>query len=135
MENVTGPIVLFDGVCNLCQGSIQFILTHERSDSTLRFASLQSETGRQLLAEHGLPADYFESLVYLESGKAYTASDGALRIARHLRWYLSWLTNGLVLPRAWRNGIYAWIGRNRYSWFGKKEACWLPEKRLQARFL
>lgn len=128
------PIVLFDGVCNLCSGSVQFILKRDPK-GTFRFASLQSDAGRRLMLEHGLDPDALSSVVVIEDGRAYQESSAALRIARHLPGAWKLLRVFTVVPRSLRDAVYRWIARNRYRWFGKTEACWLPTPELRARFL
>lgn len=126
-------LILFDGVCNLCNSSVQFVLRNDRA-AHFQFASLQSEQGQQLLQQHGLAAD-LSSIVLLEGGHAYTASTAALRIARSLRFPMPILAIGLLLPKFLRDAVYSFIARNRYRWFGQSESCMLPSPVYQARFL
>jgi predicted DCC family thiol-disulfide oxidoreductase YuxK len=128
-----GPIVLFDGVCNFCAWSVRFIYAHD--DGSVRFAPLQSEAGRRLLAAQGLPRDYFDSLVYIGEDGVYTRSDGAVRIARHLEVPWRWLWALRVLPRPLRDVCYDLFGRVRYRLFGRKDACMVPDAALRARFV
>jgi len=128
-----GAVVLFDGVCNFCSWSVRFL--HGHDDGSLRFAPLQSETGRKLLAAHDLPADYFDSLVYIRDGEAHRRSDGAVRIARHLERPWRWLRLFEYLPRPVRDVGYDLVGRVRYRLFGKREACMVPDPELRARFV
>lgn len=130
------PVVLFDGVCNLCQGSVQFLLTRD-GPGRLRFASLQSEAARALLASRGvtLPEGDPDSILLVEGERVYSHSDAALRIARHLPGVWRVGAVGLVLPRFLRDAVYRWVARNRYRWFGRTESCWLPTPALRARFL
>ena len=128
------PIILFDGVCNLCNASVQFVMDRERG-RTFRFAALQSEAGQALLKRHKLPAGELSSVVLLEQGRGFTRSTAALRIARRLRfpWPLAY---GLVLiPPLLRNWVYDLVARNRYRWFGKSESCRVPAPELHERFL
>src|SRR5262245_16822617 len=127
------PIVLLDGVCNLCSGSVQFILKRD-PQGRFRFASLQSEAGRSLMIEHGLDPDALSSVVVVEEGRAWQESSAALRIARHLPGAWKLLRVFTVVPRPLRDAVYRLIARNRYRWFGKTEACWLPTPELRARF-
>jgi len=127
------PVVFFDGVCNLCNASVQFILKRERS-SVLCFAPLQGETFRalEIPGKELLP----DSIVLFENGKLYTESAAVLRIARRLSFPWRWLAlPGWLLPRFVRDPIYRFIARNRYRWFGKKDVCYLPTPELKARFL
>lgn len=128
-------IVLFDGVCNLCNRSVQFVIRHDRGDR-FRFASLQGETGRKLLAERGIDTATTDSIILIDPGVAfYIKSDAALELARHLSGY-RWLPFLLGwLPRALRDAAYDLVARNRYRWFGKQEQCMVPSPELRARFL
>ena len=134
MAEATHPTLLFDGVCNLCNGSVQFILKRDKS-GRFRFASLQSDAGRRLMTGHGLDPDALSSVVLIEDGRAYQESTAALRIARHLPGAWKLLRIFTVIPRPLRDAAYRLIARNRYRWFGKTEACWLPTPELRARFL
>ena len=127
-------LVLFDGVCNLCNGSVLFIVDRDKA-SRFSFAPLQSPLGQQLCTRFGLPTQHYDSLVLVEHGKVFLRSTSALRIARHLRfpWFL--LAAGLLLPRFLRDPFYNLIARNRYRWFGKEESCRIPTPDLRKRFL
>ena len=138
MPNSAPDTILFDGVCNLCNGFVQFVIRHDAA-GRFRFAALQSEAGQALLLAHGvapatLAADP-DSVLLLSGGQLYSHSTAVLRIARGLGgvWQLAAL--GGVLPRAWRDGIYRFIARHRYRWFGRQESCPLPTPALKARFL
>jgi predicted DCC family thiol-disulfide oxidoreductase YuxK len=133
-ETASHPIVLFDGVCNLCSGSVQLILKRD-PQGTFRFASLQSEPGRKLMLDHGLDPDALSSVVVIEDGRAWQESSAALRIAKHLPGAWKLLRVFTIVPRPLRDAVYRLIARNRYRWFGKTEACWLPTPELRARFL
>ncbi len=126
-------IVLFDGLCNLCSGAVKFILTHEKSE-TLKFASLQSETGSALVMKFKIDPSV-DSIVLISDHKAYIKSDAAIRIASYLKRPWSWISHTGFIPLAWRNSLYDFIARNRYRFFGKKEECWLPQPRWRMRFL
>jgi len=133
-ETPAPPVVLFDGVCNLCSGSVQFLLKRD-PEGRFRFASLQSEAGRSLMAEHGLDVDALSSVLLIEDGQVWQESSAALRIARHLPGAWKLLRVFAAVPRPLRDAAYRWIARNRYRWFGKTETCWLPTPELKARFL
>ena len=126
--------VLFDGVCNLCNGTVQFIIKND-TRQLFRFAALQSEKGEALLAMHGLQQPEIDSVVLIIDDKAWTKSDAALRIARNLGglWPLCFVA--VIIPKRWRDHIYDYIARNRYKWFGKQESCWIPTPELRQRFL
>lgn len=141
------PIVLFDGICNLCNGTIDFILDHESND-LLRFASLQSDAARALLIDVVGERNAVEllagvaegqrgpgSMLFVEDGVVHVRSTAALRIARHLRAPWRWLFALSVIPAFVRDGVYRFIAERRYRWFGKREACRVPTPELRARFL
>jgi predicted DCC family thiol-disulfide oxidoreductase YuxK len=125
---------LFDGVCNLCSGSVQFIIKRDPK-AKFKFASLQSAFGQQQLEKLGLDKSSLYSIILLKEDKVYQRSDAALEIARHLRslWPLFYAFK--ILPRFMRDGMYNWIAQNRYRWFGRKDACWLPSPHLKSRFI
>jgi predicted DCC family thiol-disulfide oxidoreductase YuxK len=132
------PTLLFDGVCNLCSKTVQFIVDHEEAP-TIRFCSIQSEAGRALLERHGrldvvAQADP-DTMIFVEDGRAYDRSTGALKVARHLKAPWCWGRVALVLPRFLRDLGYRFIAKNRYRWFGKTESCLVPSKALRERFL
>ena len=131
---ISGPLLLFDGVCNLCDRSVQFVLDHEPGGG-IQFASLQSEVGRVALAEHGLDAEAIDSVVFIDQGRARVQSDAALAVAARLDAPWKWLALGRVVPRTIRDGVYDWVARNRYRWFGTRDACRLPTPQTRARFL
>ena len=124
------PVILFDGVCNLCTGSVQFVIVRD-SRKQFRFASLQSPVAERLLGRR----DDLESMVLVEDGAIYRKSTAALRIARRLDGLWPALAVFLVVPRFLRDAVYDWIGRRRYRMFGKRAACWVPSPELAERFL
>lgn len=128
------PVLLFDGVCNLCNASVQWVLKRDRA-GTFRFAALQSETGQQLLARFGLQQQSFDTVVLVAGDRIYTRSDAALEILRRLGSPWSWLSVLRWVPRLLRNAVYNWIARNRYRWFGRQDACWLPRPEWKDRFV
>lgn len=131
---INGPIILFDGVCNLCSSSVQFIIKRDKKN-LFRFASLQSGVGQQLLAKHHLSTSDLDSFVLIQNGKAYKKSTGALRVAKQLSGPLSLLYGVIILPAFLRDAVYTFVGNHRYQWFGKKEACWIPTPELRKKFL
>jgi predicted DCC family thiol-disulfide oxidoreductase YuxK len=134
MSAVPDAIVLFDGVCNLCSRSVTFIIEHER-ESTLRFASVQSRAGAQLMRRHGLDPANITTFALILDNVAYTRSDAALRIARRLRGPWRLLTALRIVPRPVRDFAYDLVARNRYRWFGRRESCMVPTPQFKARFL
>ena len=133
MEN-NKSLILFDGVCNLCNSSVQFILLRDKKDR-FRFASLQSDYGQSILKQYNLPTEHFDSLALVENGKLYKKSSGALRIARRLNSLWPMLYAFIIVPPFIRNFVYDFIAKNRYRWFGKKEECMLPRPEWRQKFL
>jgi predicted DCC family thiol-disulfide oxidoreductase YuxK len=129
-----GPIVLYDGVCGLCDRSVQLILRNDRG-GRFRFAALQSEAGRALLQKFGLPPEALDSVVLVEDGKAWRKSRAALRIARRMDapWPLLWPL--IVVPRPVADFVYGLVAKNRYRIFGKLDTCMIPPPEVRARFL
>lgn len=130
------PVVLFDGVCNLCNATVNFIIDRDPA-AELRFASLQSPEGRKLLAAvgHRVPEGDPESILFVDRGRVYERSGAALRIARRLSGAWSLLAVLLVIPAPLRDLVYRWIAANRYRWFGKSDVCRVPTPELRDRFL
>ena len=128
-------IILFDGICNLCNNSVLFVIKRDKKD-LFRYASLQSEIGQQRVRERGIDTSQVDSIILIEPGVAYfTKSDAALEIAQDLGglWKLSSVFNWI--PKSIRDVVYDFVARNRYKWFGKKEACMVPTPELRAKFL
>ena len=128
-------IILFDGVCNLCNGVIQFIIKRDKKD-VFRYAALQSELGQQLTKERGIDTSKVDSFVLIEPGVAYfVKSDAALEIAKDFGgiWKLFQLFQWI--STSFRNVVYDFVARNRYKWFGRKDQCMIPTPELQAKFL
>ena len=136
MSRVRGPVVLFDGVCNLCNGSVQFIIDRDRA-GVFRFAPLQSDLAATMLASlgHAHDRETLDSVLLVEEGRVYERSDAALRIARRLSFPWSLVSLSLVVPRFLRDGVYRVVAKNRYRWFGQAAECRVPTPELRARFL
>ena len=135
-------ILLYDGVCNLCDASVRFVMDHERpaeASQLLRFAALQSTVAERLLTERGVappaPGSAPSSVILIDGDRVLQRSDAALRAASYLRWPYRALTVLRLVPRPLRDLVYNFIARNRYRWFGKHESCRLPTPALRARFL
>lgn len=128
------PILFFDGVCNLCNGFVQFVIERDPK-AKFRFASLQSNAGQEVLKQMNLSTEELKTVILQKNGKVYTHSDVALEMSRDLGgpWSLFYVFK--ILPKGLRDGIYDWVAANRYKWFGKRESCWLPTPELKARFL
>ena len=129
------PVVLFDGVCNLCNGSVQWIIARDPA-AFFHFAPLQSDAARRLLAEVGraAPVGDPETILLVEHGRVFERSTAALRIARRLRGPARWLAAFLIVPAPIRDACYRFIARHRYRWFGRREECRLPTPELSSRF-
>ena len=127
-------VVLFDGVCNLCNGAVNFIIDRD-PDGYFRFAPLQSDVAEQLLAGTDAADAPLDTIVLVEDGAAYVRSTAALRIARRLSGLWPLLSAFLVVPRPLRDAVYDWIAANRYRWFGRREQCRVPTPGLKDRFL
>ncbi|HVG45738.1 MAG TPA: thiol-disulfide oxidoreductase DCC family protein [Longimicrobium sp.] len=131
---VDGPVVLYDGTCGLCDRSVQLILRHDRR-GRFRFAALQSDVGRALLARHGLPVDALDTVVLVEDGHAWVKSAAALRIARGMDAPWPALRALGIVPRPVRDFFYDRVAKSRYRIFGRVDACMLPPPEMRARFL
>jgi predicted DCC family thiol-disulfide oxidoreductase YuxK len=130
---VDGPIIVFDGICVLCNGWVRFLLRHDR-ERRYRFAAMQSEAGRALLAAHGLDPDDPASFLLVDDGRAWTDTDAIRRVLSGLGG--AWRLAGVMalLPRAVRDPLYRRVARNRYRWFGTT-SCHVPTEEERARFL
>jgi predicted DCC family thiol-disulfide oxidoreductase YuxK len=128
-------IILFDGVCNLCNRSVIFVLQREKSP-IFKFASLQSRAGQALLEWLAFPKDYNQAVILIDHGKIYLGSTAALKIGQMLKFPWSFLSYaGFLVPKFIRDWVYNQIGQHRYHWFGKRDVCMVPTENLKARFL
>jgi len=127
-------IILFDGVCNFCNGAVNFVIKRDKK-GLVKFAPLQTEHGKQLLEQYNLPALDMQSFVFIEKGKAYLRSTAALKVCRHLDALWPLCYGFIIVPRFIRDGLYNWIAKNRYKWFGQKDSCMIPSPSIRARFL
>lgn len=127
-------VILFDGVCNLCNSSIDFIIKRDKKDC-FKVGALQEAAGKELLSKFEVNPEYLDSLVLIEGEEIYFRSTAALRIARNLSGLWPLFYGFIVLPSSIRDGIYDWIGKNRYRWFGKKNTCRLPTPEERAKFI
>lgn len=126
------PIILFDGMCNLCTGSVQFVIKRDKK-KIFRFASLQSDIGQQLTAGVQTAA-VMDTFMLYKNGKLYTRSTAALLVAKELSGVWPALSLLMVVPPVLRDSAYNMVAKNRYRWFGKKNECWLPTPDLKERF-
>ena len=128
-------VVLFDGHCNFFSGVVNFLIDRDRR-ARLKFAVLQSEAGRKLLAAHGLPMpDVPDTMVFIEGARAHVRSDAALATTKYLSGLWPLAEIGFLAPRFVRDAVYKIVATNRFCWFGKTEACRIPTPALRARFL
>ena len=127
-------IILFDGVCNLCNSSVNFIIKHDKKKHFL-FASLQSDAAKEILLHHSLNKIIFDSIILIEDTIIYEKSTAVLRIAKKLNNGFQLLYVFILIPKILRDKIYDYIAKNRYKWYGKKDTCMLPTKDLKSRFL
>lgn len=127
-------IILFDGVCNLCNTSVQFIIQHDKNNY-FKFASLQSEVGQELLKKYKIDTSIADSIVLIENNRSYVKSTATLRIARHLKALYPLLYGLIIVPPFVRNVIYDFIAKNRYKWFGKQETCMVPSAEITSKFI
>jgi len=128
------PIIFFDGVCNLCNGAVRFIIKRDKNQY-FRFASLQSDTAKSVLPKFGINPDSLESIIVYENDVVYRQSNAILRIAKNLSGPWSLLTLGWLVPKPLRDWIYNFVAKNRYQWFGRKDECMVPTPELSSRFL
>ena len=134
MPASTPYIVLFDGGCNLCDSTVQFVLKRDTNKRFL-FGSLQGKAGQQYLLQQHLPVNHFQSFVLIEGEKSYTRSTAVLRLLKHLGKGWQLLYAFIIIPAFIRNAVYRFIAANRYRWFGKKEQCRVPTADERERFL
>jgi predicted DCC family thiol-disulfide oxidoreductase YuxK len=131
---MTQLIILFDGVCNLCNGFVQFIIKRDPK-AKFKFAALQSDVAKQIISSNNINSEKLSSVIFIANNKIYTQSDAALKIAQHLG--SAWVLTSIffVIPKFIRNGVYCFIAKNRYRWFGEKNQCMVPTPELKSRFL
>jgi len=134
VADAEGPIILFDGVCNLCDAWVQFVLRRDRA-KVFRFAPLQSDFAQHLLEKLGMPTDNFDTMVLVVGDRAYTRSGAALGIVRRLGWPWPLLNIFWLVPYFLRDAVYKFIAHRRYRWFGKQECLIVRPDEQRGRFL
>jgi predicted DCC family thiol-disulfide oxidoreductase YuxK len=127
-------VILFDGICNLCNSSVQFVINHD-PHGKFKFASIQSEAGQRLMKLYNIPGSVNDSFILISDDNVYTKSTAALKVAKELKGVVNSLYGFILVPQFIRNAVYNIISRNRYKWFGKKDACMIPSKEINAKFL
>ena len=134
MVNNEKRILLFDGVCNLCNGIVQFVIKRD-SIGKFKFASLQSESGKQLLKQFGLPTDDFDSFVFINGDKHFLKSTAGLQVLKEIGGFWQVLYIFIIIPKSFRDSVYHLVANNRYRVFGKREKCMIPTLEMEQRFL
>ena len=128
-------IILFDGVCNLCNQSVQYVIQHDKND-VFRFVAIQSELGEKIMKHIGIDAKHIDSIIFYEPGKAYYyKSAAALEIAKNLGGLFTYGIFFRIIPSGFRDFLYDHIAQNRYKWYGKQESCMIPTAELKLKFL
>jgi predicted DCC family thiol-disulfide oxidoreductase YuxK len=130
---MNSPVILFDGVCNLCNRAVQFIIKNDRKE-VFKFASLQSEFAQNFLKSNKLATQDFSTLILIQDGQYFNKSIAIFKIVKNLPNY-SWLSIFAFLPLFFTDFVYDLISNNRFKWFGKRASCWLPNSELKDRFL
>lgn len=131
---MSDAVILFDGVCNLCHGTVRFVLPRDPRGH-FRFASLQSDAGRALVLRFGRDPGQLDTVYVVTEAGILERSEAILEILRQLRAPWSWLAVARVLPRSWRDALYGFVARRRYAWFGRRDVCAMPEPGWEQRFL
>lgn len=132
--NSPQSIVLFDGVCHMCQAIVLFTIKRDKQEQ-IHFAPLQSEFGLELLEKLELPTSNFDTFVFVDNGKVYTKSTAALHLFKKLHRLWPLLYVFIIVPRILRDPVYSFIAKNRYKWFGKSEQCMIPTSHIRSRFI
>lgn len=134
MSNKKHKIILFDGVCNLCNSSVVFVIKRDKKD-VFRFAALQSEVGQELVARYNIDTTDTDSIILIDSDTVFVKSTAGLKITTHLSGGYPLLYAFMIVPNFIRNWVYDYVARNRYKWYGRKDSCMIPTPELQAKFL
>lgn len=128
-------IILFDGVCNLCDNTVQFIIKKDKKD-IFRFVAIQSDLGQEIIKYIGVDTSKTDSILLYEPGQAYYyKAEAAIKIAKEVGGIYSLMGMFSVLPKSLSNSVYDYVARNRYKWYGKKEECMIPTPEMKAKFL
>jgi predicted DCC family thiol-disulfide oxidoreductase YuxK len=132
MEN--RAVILFDGVCNLCNSAVQFVIKHDK-ENHFKFASIQSDAGQRLLNQYHLPQHDINSFVLIENATAFTRSTAALKVSKLLNGPVKLLYGFIIVPAFIRDAVYTFIANNRYRWFGQRKECMIPTPELKDKFI
>lgn len=128
------PLLLFDGLCHLCSGSVQWVLKHDHA-GRIHFVSIQSDLGQRLYKDHGFDPDQPHSMMLITDHGVFTKSEAVIELAGIIGGWYRLLKIGRLLPQTLRDMLYDMVAQNRYRWFGKHESCWLPKPEWKSRFL
>ncbi|HWB54478.1 MAG TPA: thiol-disulfide oxidoreductase DCC family protein [Tepidisphaeraceae bacterium] len=134
MKQAADNLVLFDGLCNLCTRSVQFIIRHDQA-AIFKFASVQSELGKEFYRKHGLDWDNPQTFLLVDGDRIFQRSDAAIEVARRFGGFWRMVSIFKIVPRRFRDWVYRIIANNRYRWFGKREQCMIPTEQIKNRFL
>ncbi len=133
-SKIINKIILFDGVCNLCNSSVNFVIKHD-TKNVFKFAALQSEVGKELISKFDIDTSKVDSIILIDGEKHYEKSSAALHISKELSGAYPLLFGFMIFPKFVRNAVYDYIAKNRYKWFGKSENCMIPTVELKNKFL
>jgi predicted DCC family thiol-disulfide oxidoreductase YuxK len=128
------PVILFDGVCNFCNGAVNFVIKRDKK-AVIQFAPLQSEKGRLYMRQFSLPEKDIKTFLLIEDNKAYTRSTAVLKVCRYLGGWWPLCYGFIIIPQFIRDGVYNVVAKNRYKWFGQKDQCMVPTPNVRKRFL
>ncbi|WP_316738108.1 thiol-disulfide oxidoreductase DCC family protein [Pedobacter aquatilis] len=126
-------VIFFDGVCNLCNASVQFVIEHDK-ENYFKYSALQGNFAKEILPKFNINPSHLNSILLVENGKLYTKSSAALRVAKKLNGFLPLLYVFIIVPKFIRDWVYDIIAKNRYKWWGKQESCWVPTPELKSKF-
>lgn len=134
MHELPEKLILFDGVCNLCNGAVQYVIRHDKKE-LFTFASFQSESGKKILSQFHITSNDPDSFVFIQNNSVFHKSTAALKVARQLDGMVKIFYGFIIVPVVIRDMVYEFIAKNRYKWFGKSESCMIPSPSLKSRFL
>jgi len=133
-KNTSQPLLLFDGICNLCNSSVQFIIKRD-TEKKFSFASLQSDAAKEILLQFDEKYLNLDSIILIFDGAVYTKSPAIIKVGSLLGGFYKIATIFYVIPKSIRDWVYDYVAKNRYKWYGKRESCMIPSKELKNRFL
>ena len=128
------PVILFDGVCNFCNGAVKFVIKRDKT-AQIQFAPLQSEKGRLYARQFGFNEEELKTFIFIEDSKFYTKSTAALKVCRYLGALWPLCYGFIIIPKFLRDAVYDLVAKNRYKWFGRRDACMMPTPEVKARFI